>query len=55
MNVLLWLGSAAVLVLVLSIIGVLTARRWREWRWGQRQMILLPLTLREFYLPMVSR
>ena len=37
---LLWLGSAAVLVLVLSIIGVLTARRWREWRWGQRLLLV---------------
>ena len=38
---LVWLVSAGVLVLLLSIVSVVTARRWREWSWGQRVLLLL--------------
>ena len=36
-----WLVSAGVLVLLLSIASLVSARRWREWSWGQRLLLLL--------------
>ena len=36
-----WLVSAGVFVLLLSLVSVVTARRWREWSWGQRLLLLL--------------
>ena len=36
-----WLVSAGVFVLILSIVSVVAARRWQEWSWGQRLLLLL--------------
>ena len=35
-----WLVSAGVLVLFLSITSLITARRWSEWSWGQRLLLV---------------
>ena len=35
-----WLVSAGVLVLLLSITSLFTARRWSEWSWGQRLLLV---------------
>ena len=35
-----WLVSAGVLMLLLSITSLFTARRWSEWSWGQRLLLV---------------
>lgn len=35
-----WLVSACALVLLLSMVSLFTARRWREWSWGQRLLLI---------------